>query len=74
LLIGALGFGYWMLRDGFGSIKFLAVAALVAALGLWQLVFGVPKRVDGMTPAWWRIGLLATAIGFVLAAFGYMSD
>jgi hypothetical protein len=42
---------------------FLATPLLLAC-GLWMIVFGYPKRQDGLAPAWWRLGLVATATVF----------
>jgi hypothetical protein len=74
VLLVALGVGYWCLRVRFTTLKLLATVPLAAAAGLWVLVFGYPRRADGMTPAWWRLGLLVTAIAFLAATLEYFSD
>jgi hypothetical protein len=65
-LLAVAGFlSYLFLVERVITPKLLFVTPLVAATGLWQLLCGHPLRADGMTPAWWRIGLVVTAVVFV---------
>ncbi len=63
LLAGGLAWG--CLSTGTVPGKVLLLAPLLAASGLWMLVFGYPQGPDGLAPGWWRLGLVATAIAFV---------
>jgi hypothetical protein len=49
--------------------KVLYLIPATAAVGLWLVVFGHPKRDDGLAPRWWRLGLVTTtALFFGIAA------
>lgn len=49
--------------------KVLYLIPALAAVGSWLVVFGYPKRDDGLAPAWWRLGLVTTtALFFAVAA------
>jgi hypothetical protein len=47
------------------TIRAMFVAPMAAAIGVWMIAFGYPKRADGLAPLWWRLGLIATVVVFV---------
>jgi hypothetical protein len=66
------GLAYLTFVVGVLSLKLLTVVPLCAATGVWMLVFGQPRRPDGMTPAWWRLGLLVVAVTFLLLTLQFV--
>ena len=58
---------YMMFDVNRPSLRMLATAPVLFAMGVWFVVFGYPRDVDGMAPAWWRAGLaLAAAVALVV--------
>jgi hypothetical protein len=60
---GALA--YFTIATHVITAKALLAVPLMLACGLWMVVFGYPKRKDGVAPLWWRLGLLAIAALFL---------
>jgi hypothetical protein len=73
-LFAAGGLAYLCLAMHEIPVKLVYVVPVLAATGLWMVVFGYPKRSDGLAPAWWRLGLVATAILFLAATICYVAD
>lgn len=63
-LAGASACGWLVFAEGLRSARVIFFVPLLGATGLWLLVFGYPRRADGLAPAWWRLGL----VGVVIAA------
>jgi hypothetical protein len=43
------------------------------ATGIWLLAFGYPVRPDGLTPGWWRLGLVGLVLALTIAT-GFTLD
>jgi hypothetical protein len=45
-----------------GPARLIMGIPFFGATGLWLLVFGYPKRADGLAPVWWRLGLVGCVV------------
>jgi hypothetical protein len=72
-LFASGGLAYMCLTTHKVDVKLVYIVPVLAAIGLWMVVFGYPKRSDGLAPAWWRLGLVATAVVFLAATIHYVA-
>lgn len=52
---------------GFRNGKVILGIPLFSVTGGWLVAFGYPVRDDGLTPPWWRLGLVASVIAATVA-------
>ena len=54
--------GWLVYSEGMRMGRAIMGVPFFGATGLWLLAFGYPVRADGLTPAWWRLGLVGCVV------------
>jgi hypothetical protein len=54
--------GFLVYSEGLRRSRAVMGIPFFGATGLWLLAFGYPVRADGLTPAWWRLGLVGCVV------------